>query len=90
MLYNQLPGAIAYPNGPMDSGLLTLTEPVQDLEGCPPRPATPFVSDYLRLVGSVTERMGYDLSEFYGLRTQLSYPPIPSMLLYRYPMPAKK
>ena len=89
-LYNQLPGAVAYPNGPRESGQLQLAGRIEDLQGCPPRVATPDVPDYSKLVASVTGRMGYDLNEFYGVRTQVRYPPIPSMLLYRYPMPAKR
>jgi hypothetical protein len=89
-LYNQLPGAVTFPHGPRESGLLPLAERIQDLEGCPPRAASPYVMDYSRLVASVTRRMGYSLDDFHGIRTQMSYPPIPSMLLYRYPMPERR
>jgi hypothetical protein len=86
-LYNQLPCAHAYPNGPRDSGLLPLYEKIQDLSGLPPRPITPDLSDYPRLTDQVFERMGYRAEDFFGVRIQISYPPIPSMLLYRYPLP---
>lgn len=88
-LYNQLPGAIAYPNGPKESGLLQLAERIQDLGGCPPQATSPDVPAYSQLVNWVIERNGHKLNEFHGVRLQMRFPPIPSMLLYRYPMPAR-
>jgi len=88
MLYNQLPGVIAYPNGPRDSGLLPLAERVRDLDGAG-RAGCPDVPEYSKLVASVIDRLGYAAPDFLAFRTQIVYPPIPSMLLYRYAMPAK-
>lgn len=88
-LYNQLPGALAYPNGPQSAGLLPLPEQIQELGAYPPTPATADVPDYSRLVSFVFDRLGYPADEFVGFRAALAYPPIPSMLLYRYDFPKK-
>jgi hypothetical protein len=41
------------------------------------------------MVERVVGRLGHKLDDFYGLRLQLRYPPIPSMLLYRYDLPER-
>jgi len=86
-LYSQLPGAVSYPNGSRDRGLLPLFEQMQDLSGCPVHPTTPDVPQYSRIVQYTIERLGFSLEDFFGVRLQLSYPPIPSMLMYRYTVP---
>ncbi len=88
-LYGQLPGAGAYPNGPRDGGLLPMSETIQDLSGLPPHPGTPEWRYYQDVVERVIGRLGHKLEDFYGLRIQLRYPPIPSMLLYRYELPER-
>jgi len=88
-LYSQLPGGVSYPNGPRDRGLLQLSEPLQDLSGAPVRPMTTDVPNYARLVQHVIEHLEFSMNDFFGVRMLLRYPPIPSMLLYRYELPEK-
>jgi hypothetical protein len=88
-LYNQLPGALAYPNGPQNSGLLQLPEKIQPLGSHPSRWASPDVADYDRLARFVSGRLGYAPEDFIGFRISLAFPPIPSMLLYRYDFPRR-
>jgi len=88
-VYGQLPGAVAYPNGPRDRGLLPVSEVLQDLAGFPPHSATPESPAYSSIVEYVIERLGHRLQDFYGVRLQLRYPPIPSMVLYRYELPER-
>lgn len=86
-LYSQLPGGVSYPNGPRDRGMLPLFEQIRDLSGSPVHPATPDVSQYTRIIQYTIERLGFSLNDFHGVRVQLNYPPIPSMLMYRYSLP---
>jgi hypothetical protein len=88
-LYSQLPGGVSYPNGPRDRGMLQLSEPIQDLSGEPPRPATADVPPYSQLTRTVFTRMGHRAEDFYGVRIQVRYPPVPAILLYRYALPAR-
>lgn len=86
-LYSQLPGAIAYPNGPRSSGLLQHGEPLQDLSSRPVQPLTADVPGYDRVVAHTIERLGFGLDDFYGLRIRLRFPPVPSIHMYRYELP---
>jgi hypothetical protein len=88
-LYGQLPGAFTYPNGPRDRGLLPLPEGIQDLSGSPPRPATSEIPSYVQLTELVMERLGHKPQDFSGVRIQVRFPPIPSLLLYRYELPER-
>jgi hypothetical protein len=89
-LYSALPGGVSYPNGPRDRGLLQLSEPLQDLSGLPVRPLTMDVPNYPRLVQHVVEHLGFSMNDFFGVRMLLRYPPIPSILMYRYELPEKR
>jgi nucleoside-diphosphate-sugar epimerase len=42
---------------------------------------------YPEIIQYTIERLGFSLNDFYGVRVQLNYPPIPTMLMYRYPLP---
>jgi hypothetical protein len=86
-LYSQLPGAIAYPNGPRTSGLLQHGEPLQDLSSRPVQPFTADVPGYDRVVAHTVERLGFGLDDFHGLRIRLRFPPVPSIHMYRYELP---
>jgi hypothetical protein len=88
-LYGQLPGAVAYPNGPRDRGLLPMSETLENLSGMPPQPMTAEYANYPAIVQRVAERLGHRLEDFYGVRIQLRFPPVPSMLLYRYELPER-
>ena len=37
----------------------------------------------------VTARLGRDLEEFRGYRVSMAYPPIPTLAVFHYPLPAR-
>ena len=71
-----------------ESNRLPVTDPVHEL-GSPPIVATPHSPTYPRLVQRVCDRLGWNLQEFRGYRVVMSYPPIPTVLILRYPLPER-
>jgi hypothetical protein len=70
------------------SNRLPVTEPVHEL-GSPPVVATPHIPAYSRLMERVCARLGWELGEFRGYRVVMNYPPIPTVLILRYPLPER-
>ncbi len=77
-----------------EAGLSTL--PIQlrftRLAGRPPQAATPLIEDYHKLVASIFSThgaaLGWDPSEFYGLRLIIEHPPLNATVLTSYELPS--
>jgi hypothetical protein len=78
-LDNPLPGR--------EEDRVPLTEPVLHLGEGPPVVATPHLPNYPGIVRRVMKTMDWDLGEFRGYRFMMKYPPIPSVIVMRYPLP---
>lgn len=87
-LYSQLPGGPVYPFDGPDLGRLPIADTVMDL-GSPPDLTTPELPKYPAMVELALSRLGFPAREFRGFRVKLRYPPIPSMLVLRFPLPAR-
>ena len=48
-----------------------------------------FLAAVRALIASVCDRLGWKLEEFRGYRVVMSYPPIPTVLILRYPLPER-
>lgn len=72
-----------------DSRRLPMRPRVVPLAGPRPAVSTPLVPRYAEMAQIAFERMGWDPSEFLGLRLEMEYPPLHSTLLLRYPLPKK-
>lgn len=88
LLYSQMPGGPIFPTAPRDRGLLTVHDPIINLGGGPPDVVTPEFPQYPRMVSSVFDRLGWKADDFRALRFRLHYPPIPTVALWRYELPA--
>lgn len=74
--------------GDADSALPIKLQPIK-LAGSPPAIATPLVPRYTELFGYVGRCMDWDLSAFSAVRLQVTYPPLGSTVLLRFPLPSK-
>lgn len=52
----------------------------------PPRVTTPLVPRYGELVEAVFAKLGWDPSEFGGLRFEMKFPPMPSYAVLAFPL----
>jgi hypothetical protein len=87
LVYSRMPGGPTYPyDGP--HGQLPVTEDITDL-GTPPDTMVPGMPRYGQMVAYATERLGHPLREFHGFRFRLRYPPVPSLVLYRFELPER-
>jgi hypothetical protein len=87
LAYSRMPGGPSYPHDGA-RGQLPVTEEITDL-GCPPDVIVPGVPRYGQMVAYATERLGYPAREFHGFRFRLRYPPVPSLVLYRFELPER-
>ncbi len=69
-----------------ESDRMSLAESVQKL-GSPPSIATPLVPRYPQMVKTVYDCMGWRAKDFRAYRLMMKYPPIPTVLVLRYPLP---
>jgi hypothetical protein len=67
-----------------ESNLLPMPAELLELAGSPPAVATPLVPRYTQLVSSIYSRMGWEPSEFVGMRVQMQFPPMQSRVLARW------
>ncbi|MFO0838298.1 MAG: hypothetical protein U1D55_07190 [Phycisphaerae bacterium] len=88
-VYSNLPAGQTYSPAARDKGLLPVGTEVTLLGGNPPALVAPEVSFYEPLVQSVFGRLGWNADDFLGFRFRLKYPPIPSVAVFRYPLPEK-
>ncbi|MBL9148709.1 MAG: hypothetical protein JNM94_08450 [Phycisphaerae bacterium] len=88
-LYSQMPGAPTYPTCGRDRGELPLSEALVELETKRTGDdREDFEASELagsrRLALFTAERLGCALEDFVGYRITLRYPPIPTILVFRY------
>jgi len=70
-----------------DSSRLPIHASVTELSGRPPAVATPLVPRYSELVRWVHQRVGWEQTEFRGVRLELKYPPLGSQVVLRFGLP---
>lgn len=87
LLYSQMPNLPSYPQGGREQGLLPLPERVLDLGSSPPDLVLPELPQYRRMIRSVFEEKGLELSDFRGFRLRMKFPPIPTLAVLRYELP---
>jgi len=78
---------LAYPPADRDRTRLPAHERVQDLGQGPPMVQTPDIPDYARIVQTVFQRVGWNAVDFNGFRVRMRYPPSPTVVVLRYPLP---
>jgi hypothetical protein len=78
-VYSQLPGGPQYPTAGPDAAILPVPAEVIDLGSGPPDTTTPEIDRYDDLAQFAATRLGHSLSDFFGYRFRLRYPPIPSL-----------
>ncbi|MGH7131058.1 MAG: hypothetical protein ACREJO_03840 [Phycisphaerales bacterium] len=86
--YSLLPGGPVYPRGGRTRGLLPLVDPLLNL-GSPPDATLPEAPRYHQIIAAVFKRIGFEPTEFRGVRFRLRYPPIPALVTMRYPLPER-
>ena len=67
---------------------LPLHEPLIELGVPSPPPLTLEVPRYSEMIATVMARMGWSAEEFSGYRLRMAYPPLPTLLVMRYELPA--
>ncbi len=83
-IFSNMPGAPAFPEQGFNSGRLHLGERLVSLGSGPPVVVTSEIPKYTQMVKTILERVGWDIRDFSGHRTIIHYPPIPSMVVFRY------
>lgn len=78
-VYSQLPGGPQYPTAGPDAAILPVPTEVVDLGSGPPDTTAPQIERYDELVQFAAAQLGHTLSDFFGYRYRLRYPPIPSL-----------
>lgn len=68
---------------------LPLSEKLQDLGKGPLPLATPDVPKYNQMIRRMFDRTGWHPNEFRGFRMRIAYPPCPTAVVLRYPLPVK-
>lgn len=92
-VFSQLPGGPLFPRDGLNAGKLNI--PIEivrlggGLNGQAPSIINPEYPRHRELVETVTGSLGHTLSEFVGFRVRLSYPPIPTVALFRYTLPQR-
>jgi len=82
-----------FPHGGLDdqtaqtvTNLLPIRESPIELAGSPPAVATPKIPHYGALLRHICEHKHWNLNEFWGVRVQVSYPPMSSIGVTRWPL----
>jgi hypothetical protein len=77
------------PDGPAaqtESNRLPLQERLVELAGSPPALATPAVPGLAKMGGALYARMGWNASDFRGMRLVVKHPPMGSRVVMRWPL----
>jgi hypothetical protein len=72
---------------PDDASRLPIKATPTELVGRPPAVGTPLVPRYAEMVRDIAESVGFNLSQFRGIRATLDFPPLGSSLMLRFPLP---
>lgn len=89
-LHSVLPGGPFYPLDGLERTRMSLPEPMIELgggDGAPPGVTAPEVPNFRQMAEAAVRRTNAPLREFRGYRLRLRYPPIPSILVFRHPLP---
>lgn len=84
LLYSELAGP--YLGAAQRCDQLPVHEPLTTLGGSPPVVATPLLPRYSEWVHWTFEQLGWDARDFAAVRFVMKYPPIPTLLVLRYPL----
>lgn len=87
-LYSLMQGRVEIPLTTHTRFLLPHVVTVESLGASPPVLASPHAPRQTELLGVAAARLGCDLAEFRGYRLSLTYPPIPTLAIFHYPLPA--
>jgi hypothetical protein len=88
ILLNGFPyGNTEDPRAQSNRHVLPISDGLVELAGSPPAVSTPAVPRIARVVERVFNRMGWNGSEFRGLRLQVMYPPMSSVIVVQWPLP---
>ncbi len=71
-----------------ETDLLPVTASIQSLPAGPRVPGVPEAPRYAELLAHVFDRMGFPQEEFELHRVRIPYPPVPSSVLLRHPVPS--
>ncbi|HLO42000.1 MAG TPA: hypothetical protein VK176_13320, partial [Phycisphaerales bacterium] len=86
-LYSEMGAYIPYPGRGRHRHKLPLHEPLLELGNDPLPVVTPEVPRYNQMVRTVFERLGWNPSEFFGVRMKIAYPACPTAVVLRYKLP---
>lgn len=78
----------SHPQGFDDARRIPCSETLRRLETSPPRLATPLFQRYGELVDQVYAHMGWRAEDFRALRFEMKCPPLHSVVLLKYDLPA--
>lgn len=70
-----------------DPNLLPIHEAPVEIPGSPPAVGTALIPRYSELVTKTYERLGWDPSQFRGIRLLLDFPPLGSSVILRFTLP---
>lgn len=88
LVYGQLFSHGMKTDSPQTADTLLPIRPVPSrLLGRPPVVSSPLVPRYSEMVKFVSERLGWEQSDFQGLRIHMDFPPLGSSVLVRFPLP---
>ena len=90
LLLNRLDGSAVHLTSGRDRNLLPFTETVQELGRGVSRMASTHFPWYTRLLTDAFARVGFNADEFVGFRLTIPYPPIPSLVMLRAPLPERR
>jgi hypothetical protein len=88
-LHAQIYAGPTYPATGRDRDLVPFAERVVEISARPPAVATTLIPRYPEMVSRVFARMGRSAREFRAFRLVMEYPPMPSVALFRYDLPAR-
>ncbi|MGQ0626787.1 MAG: hypothetical protein ACT4PL_01650 [Phycisphaerales bacterium] len=87
LVYGRPAGGTDTPTQWRGDALLPLPERCMELVGSPPVVHTPHIPRYSEVVTGMIQRLGFDPGDFIGWRLQMEYPPMPSTVVLRWPLP---
>jgi hypothetical protein len=92
-VFSQLPGGPLYPRDGLSAGRLDIPLEIVKLGGGvgggAPSTVNPEYTRHRELVETTAAPLGHPLSDYVGFRVRIAYPPIPTLAVYRYDLPAR-
>lgn len=87
LIYGLPHGGMDLPANQSMQNLLPINATAVELPGQPPMLSTPLVPRYEQLAARIYSRMEWNPAEFRAMRVELAYPPMPSFVVLRWPLP---